>query len=104
MARAQKAQLRRQMLILSLMGGCGVLAILYAYFLNVTIVDSMHIDQGRASISKLSTHVSDLEQKYFVASNAVTLQYARSLGFKDTENPIYIARAESAKLSFKNEN
>jgi hypothetical protein len=95
---------RRKMAIATLLGFCMMLVLTYGFLLNRAIVDGIKVQSGQKAISSLGSTVSNLEQQYFQAKNAVTLKKASDLGFTEADNEVYISRIEGAHgLSINNE-
>lgn len=106
-ARAQtlKYSTRRQALFFTLIGCSAILMLGYAYLLNRTISHGIVVEREERSISLLNTRVSELERHYFEAKREITLSLAKSLGFQDVRDKIFVSRAGKAQaLSVVNEN
>lgn len=79
------------------------LSFMYAYFINETVMSVASRNQVESDNSVLATEVAELESKFISGESAITVEYARELGFVEAPSVIYIARAGSASsLSFNN--
>lgn len=77
---------------------CLTLAILYGYLVNQTVVNIVARTDTEATIEDVRSAISDLEAEYLATKNAITLEYAYSLGFQDLGDPKYVSRVDSDTL------
>jgi hypothetical protein len=62
----------------------------YMYLINTTVRNVVATQNLEAKISQLNLSISSKEFKYISDRNAVTLNLAYSMGFKDIESKTYI--------------
>lgn len=62
----------------------------YMYLINATVRNVVATQNIEAKISQLNLSISSKEFKYISNRNAVTLNLAYSMGFKDIESKTYI--------------
>jgi hypothetical protein len=104
MIRIENSNFRRRLIFSAIVGSVGILMVSYAYLLNVTIFDGVHIENTEKKIATLNSTVGNLEQQYFEAKKSVTLSLAKNLGFTDAESELYISRqAPKELLSIRDE-
>lgn len=85
----------------ALLGLIGVMALVYAAFINATISNIVATKDLQSKVAVLTTSVSDLESQYLSAKSSVTADLAVAEGFSSPKSdPIYISRATSGSLSF----
>jgi hypothetical protein len=104
MTRIENIDLKKRLTLIVLIGLILLGIVLYAYFLNQTIINSIYVEKSEKQLSDLNVTVGELEAEYFKAKNNVTLYLAKDLGFADAGPQLYISRKKEAQtLSFKNE-
>lgn len=69
-----------------------VSACTYAFFLQRAITNVVEREHTVRDIALKSTHVSELESKYFALKNDITMDLAHAKGFKDTQVSTYISK------------
>ncbi len=75
----------------------------YVYAVNATAHHvAMRAELEREAV-ELHTELAELEFQYIKLKNEVTIDVARELGFTEVQNPLYIARENTASLSFNSE-
>jgi hypothetical protein len=83
---------------------CGLIAMLaltYAYFVNLSIGNVVAAKDIESRVSSLSSQVSALESRYIALKSAVSPDDAPSLGMAQAAAaPVYIAKASERSLSF----
>ena len=72
----------------------------YVYFINTTVHNIVSRQNLENEVSKLTLTISNEEFQYITKSNAITLQLAYSLGFKDTLVKTYISRKSENEVAF----
>lgn len=71
----------------------------YMYFINTTVRNVVATQNIEAKISQLNLSISNKEFKYISNRNAVTLNLAYSMGFKDIETKTYIKEKSTKSVS-----
>lgn len=104
MTRAEQNIVKRQMVLVFLVGVVGILLFAYAYLLNATIVHGVAIEKEQKKLFVLDVSVGELEGEYFGAKKSVTLALARSLGFDESQKALFISRETPSLFSIRNEN
>jgi hypothetical protein len=66
--------------------------LLYAYFLNATIVHIVERKALEKDIASVTTHISELEYAYMTLSTDITLSYAQDMGFIEPEKSVFASR------------
>jgi hypothetical protein len=69
-----------------------VLAVSYCYLVSKSIYNVIVLEETANEIVARSTDVSELEAQYFEKKDAVSLSYARELGFVELSDTHYIPR------------
>ncbi len=104
MTRIENIDLKKRLVFIILFGLIILGIVLYAYFLNQTIINGIYIERTEKQLSDLNVTVGELETEYFKVKNNITLSLAKDLGFADAGSQLYISRKkETQTLSFKNE-
>lgn len=71
----------------------------YLYFLNLTIVNVVAIEDGEKTIGMLNSRIGELEARYIVEKASISMELAHSLGFTDSTSVSYLALSPSQRLS-----
>ncbi len=71
----------------------------YLYFLNVTIVNVVAIEDGEKAIAMLNSRIGELESRYITQKASVSLELAYSLGFTDSGSASYLSLLPGQRLS-----
>ena len=66
--------------------------LLYAYFLNATIVHIVERKAIEKDITTITTHISELEFSYMTMSTDITLSYALEMGFIEPKQTVFASR------------
>ena len=104
MTRIENIDLKKRLTLIILVGLIFLGIVLYGYFLNQTIINSLYVEKSEKELSNLNLIVGELETEYFKAKNNVTLSLAKDLGFADAGPQLFISRKKEAQtLSFKSE-
>jgi hypothetical protein len=90
----------RQILLFSMIGLIVVCALVYVYFLNVTILNVIARKHTEQRISQVSVHINKLELSYMNLSKAVTPLLAESLGFQNTKGGVMFANLADHNRGF----
>ncbi len=68
----------------------------YMYFINTTVHNVVARQNNETEATRLTMAIGSQEFKYIEEKNAVTLELAYSLGFKETDQKTFIAQGKSA--------
>jgi hypothetical protein len=79
------------------------LILMYAFFVNQTILNVVERRDFQRDIAILSTKVGGLETEYIQKKNGITLEYAYTLGFYNVEEPNYISTKDTNVLTLNEE-
>lgn len=77
--------------ILSLMVLIFSMSIIYAYFVNSTVMNVVERGNVEDKIASVNTRVSELEFEYINSKNRITFDLAESVGFVEKKNVNYIS-------------
>ncbi|MDD5068026.1 MAG: hypothetical protein PHS53_01065 [Candidatus Pacebacteria bacterium] len=69
----------------------------YVYFLNGTIRNVVERQKAETRIASIRGAVGELESRYIVLKDSITLDLASSLGFQTVQNPVFISRTALSK-------
>ncbi|MDD5050429.1 MAG: hypothetical protein PHV93_01650 [Candidatus Pacebacteria bacterium] len=69
----------------------------YVYFLNDTIHNVVERQKAETRIASIRGAVGELESRYIVLKDSITLDLASSLGFQTVQNPVFISRTALSK-------
>lgn len=83
----------------ALVGVVACLLLAYAYFLSGAVSNMVVAKDMRAEIVALTSATSGLESEYLAKKSSLDLAYARSIGFTESNEALYIAKRPSAPLS-----
>ncbi len=72
----------------------------YMYLINTTVRNVVSTQNLESKISQLNLSISNKEFKYISNRNAVTLNLAYSMGFKDISSKKYITEKSTKSVSF----
>jgi hypothetical protein len=72
----------------------------YMYFVRTTISNVVARQNLESEASSLSLEIGSKEFEYITKRNAVTLATAYSLGFKDSQNKIFVSRNSNARVAY----
>lgn len=72
----------------------------YMYFVKTTISNVVAHQNLESEASSLSLEIGSKEFEYITKRNAVTLTLAYSLGFKDSQNKIFVSRNLNARVAY----
>ena len=72
----------------------------YMYFIRATIHNVVVRQNLEGQLSKLTLAIGSQEFEYITKRNAVTLELAYSLGFKDAQVKSYISQQPETKVAF----
>lgn len=89
---------RRKQVFYTLLTTLLVVGATYGYLLNQTVVQIVEHKAIAAKVAHLSTQVGELEHQYLAAQDSITLEHAKTLGFREITDPTYIARGRSDNL------
>ncbi|MEK7661960.1 MAG: hypothetical protein AAB355_00445 [Patescibacteria group bacterium] len=73
----------------------GIVVAFYLYFIGATIFFTVERKVAESEIRNISTMVSALEIEYLGLSNSLSIEHARALGFKDSNNQTFVTRKGS---------
>ena len=71
----------------------------YMYCINATVHNVVVRQNLESEASSLTLEIGNKEFKYITKRNAVTLELAHSLGFKDVETKKFISRSSATKVA-----
>ena len=91
---------REKSIFWSLLGILLLCAGLYMYFINVTVHNVVFRQNLENEASTLTLAIGREEFKYITKRNAVTVDLAYSLGFKDVSTKIYISKKSGPSVAF----
>lgn len=72
-----------------------VLSVLYGYAVVSSIAHVSYRETARKEVRALTTERGSLEQAYLVKTSGITETYARTLGYRDPQERIFVARPET---------
>lgn len=72
-----------------------VLSVLYGYAVVSSIAHVSYREAARKEVRALTTERGSLEQAYLVKTSGITETYARTLGYRDPQERIFVARPET---------
>ena len=75
-------------------------ACLYVYFIRSTISNVVVRQNLEQEASSLTLAIGGEEFSYIAKRNAITLELAHSLGFKDSHDKIFVSRNPDTKVAF----
>lgn len=75
----------RQILLFGMTGVVVVSALIYVYFLNITILNVIERKHTEQRISETNVHINKLELSYLDLSKTVNPALAESLGFQESK-------------------
>jgi hypothetical protein len=90
----------RQILLFSMIGLIVVCALVYVYFLNITILNVIERKHTEQRISEVGININKLELSYMNLSKAVTPLFAESLGFQNSKNGVMFANLAEHNRGF----
>lgn len=100
-ALAQSIQYKQETIFWTLVGIIFSLALLYGYFVNVTIFNVADRSKIESNITQLSSSLGEMEFEYLSLKGAVTIEKAYELGFHNVESTHFVSRDVTGKgLSF----
>lgn len=79
------------------------LAILYGYFVNQTVVNIVDRTDTELAIENTRSNIGNLEAEFLREKNAITIEYAQSLGFIEFDEAKYVSKKPSENLLTFNE-
>jgi len=71
-------------------------AMSYAYFINQTVLNIVGRKNAEEQINVVNSKISQLELEYMERKNSITLEYAHSIGFKDSGKIIYVSKNQNS--------
>src|SRR3970282_901149 len=74
----------------------GIVAAFYLYFVGSAIFFTVERKVAESDILNISGRVSALEIEYLGLSNSLSLESAKTLGFKTADNQLFVPRKGSA--------
>lgn len=77
----------------------GFFILFYAYFINMTVLNTAKLQTVKEDIVDTRSSISQLEFKLIEGNKNLTKEYASNIGFVDVADTVFVAR-NSAKLSF----
>jgi hypothetical protein len=82
-----------------------ILVALYGYFISMSIVHVLVREEVENSIASISSAIGEFESQYIVNKEAITIENAYSLGFKNLRKKTFVERrtSQGGRLTF-NEN
>jgi len=78
----------------------GLLFLLYAYFVNQTIINVVAREKIEKDIADVSGEIGDTEFDYMTLRNNLTLDVAYAKGFKDTEVTAFVSPGKSLPITY----
>ena len=91
---------REKTIFWSLLGILVLSACFYMYFINTTVKNVVASQNIESQISKINLSISNKEFEYIKSRNAITLNLAYNLGFKDVSAKSYINEKSTKGVSF----
>ena len=100
MTRTKTAQLNILQILFYGISGIFVLsAVLYIFFISLTVENIVARKSFEGRIVKTTMHIGELESTYMELRTGITPLLAESLGFNETENVVFAMRGMSAGLA-----
>ena len=90
-------------LLWTLVGAVTIFLAIYVYCVNQTVFNIIKRQRFEIQISELSSKIGVLESQYISLKNAVTIDLARTLGFKDSSSEFVSRKSLGRGLSLNNE-
>ncbi len=91
---------REKTIFWTLLGVLFLCAGFYMYFINSTIHNIVARQNLENEVSKLTLTIGSLEFQYISLRNAVTLDLAYSLGFKEVTAKTFISKSANSQVSY----
>jgi|GEM_PF-5441847 len=71
----------------------------YIYFVNRTVISVAQRNAIETEISKTQAEITNLESAHIGAMNEITIELARSLGYEEAKNIVYIPQRAVSVLT-----
>ncbi|MEK9131547.1 MAG: hypothetical protein AAB447_01410 [Patescibacteria group bacterium] len=78
---------------------CIILSCVYGYFIQMTIVTVVAREKMGTTIRELRSQTAQMENQHFALDQAITVDYAQAIGFKEPVNIAYVERGVVSGLS-----
>lgn len=92
--------LRREWLFVTSAGACVLVAALcYGYLVVHSIAEATGRESALKESRALAAERATLEGDYFEKTRGITLTYARALGYRESQDKVFVARTEA--LSYR---
>lgn len=102
-ALAQKINIKEETIFWSMVSMVFLLAVMYGYFVNITIFNVAHRAKLESQITQLNSKLGELEFEYLAIKSSITIEKAYELGFTDAVKTQFVSLDGGTKgLSFNN--
>jgi hypothetical protein len=71
--------------------------IIYAYLIDKTVFNIVARQNNSAELAVLNSKISELESQHIQLQNAISPDFAKTLGFNDVVSPEYISMANNGQ-------
>ncbi len=75
-----------------MLSGIVMMASLYMYFVNQTVVRVAERNEIEAQISTMKTEIANLESDYISEKSGITLELVSALGYSEASDVVYVPK------------